>query len=194
MVREPGIYPPPTPTTPSLAPWDAVQELCNKLDRLIAIMEVWTGLPPAEPGAPPGMPGWEPIIAKLEQIRAAIAALEVTVTTPWVGKPAEEIYRRAIRTTGTFYCDKMLNWIEGKRLLLMVISTLDQAVQIQAMGNITPAKEGSVDINAALPCAARGKISIGFAWDDWHPYIGCKIIVAAMPTTGELQIQAVVQE
>ncbi len=186
-MAEGKIYPPPTITTPRRAPWDHVEELCKKLDRLIAVLEAWA------PTAPPiEWPGWEPVISKLDEIKEQIGELEFTA--PWVAKEPEEIFRKAIRATGTLNSDKMANWTKGKRLLLRVDSSLDQAVQIQAMGNIGNTVNGAVDIGAALPCAAGGKISIGLAWDDWHPYIGCKIASAIAPTTGSLIISAVIQE
>jgi hypothetical protein len=185
------IYPPPKPTTPRLAPWDHVEELCSKLDKLIAVLEAWSPTaPPITP--PPEWPGWEPVISKLDEIKEQIAALEFTA--PWVAKEPEEIFRKAIRATGTLKSDRMANWTQGKRLLLRVDSSLDQAVQIQATGNIGNTVNGAVDINTAQPCAAGGKISIGLAWDDWHPYIGCKITIAIAPTTGILIISAVIQE
>ena len=139
---------------------------------LIALIEQWL----AAQGIPPG------------------EGIEVTVFTPWVAKEPEEIYRKEIRTAGTFYCDRMVNWTKGKRLLLRVVSSLNQSIQIQAMGNINDAKEGSTDINNPQACAAHDRISIGLAWDDWQPYIGAKIIVATAPTAGVLTILAVIQE
>lgn len=181
------IHPPPPITTPRLAPWDHVDDLCNKLDKLISLLEAWA------PAAPPvEWPGWEPVISKLDEIKVQLGALEIA--TPWVAKKPEEIFRKAIRATGTLTSDKMANWTRGKRLLLRVDSSLDQAVQIQATGNIGNTVNGAVDINAAQPCAAGGKISLGLAWDDWHPYIGCQITTAIAPTAGMLIISAVLQE
>lgn len=186
-------HPPPPPSTPRLAPWEHVEELCTKLDRLIAILE---GVAPAVPPPPPEWPGWEPVTSKLDEILKQLKALEIIVTTPWVAKEPEEIYKKAIRTAGTFYSDKMVNWTKGKRLLLKIDSSLNQAIQIQAIGNINNVKEGAVDINGVLPCSANSNISVGPAWDDWHPYVGVKITVAvgAVPTGGILNIWAVVQE
>lgn len=188
---EDKIHPPPKVTTPRLAPWDHVEALCSKLDRLIALIEAWA--PTAPPPAPPvEWPGWEPVISKLDEIKRQLA--EITITTPWVAKAAEEIYRESIRTAATYYTYKMVDWNKGKRLLLRVESSLDQSVQIQPFGNISNSMQGSTDINGVLACAANGKISVGFAWDDWHPYVGAKIIVATAPTTGVLTIKAVIQE
>ena len=215
---ERGFYPPPPPTTPRLAPWDHVDLLCQKLDRLIALME---GVAPAPPAPPPEWPGWEPITSKLNELIAIIAGvapapppewpgwepitskldeisakLEVVLimAAPWVAKEPEELFKRALRTANTFNSDRMVNWSQGKRLLLKVDSSLDQAVQIQVIGNIEPGLNGSVDINAPLPCTANGKITIGLAWDDWHPFIGARITTAVAPTAGILTVMAVVQE
>jgi len=125
-----------------------------------------------------------------------VPAVEVTVRTPWVAKEPEQIFSSAIRSAGTFYSDKMVNWTEGKRILFKVESSLNKAVNIQIIGNVTDTKDLATDINGVLPCPANGNISIGLAWDDWHPYIGVKITVAAgaVPTAGILAISAVVQE
>ena len=120
--------------------------------------------------------------------------IEVTVLTPWVAKEPEEIYRYAIRTTGTFYSNKMVDWTRGKRLLVKVESSLDQAVEIQLIGNIVDDMELATDIDIAKTCPANDNISIGPAWDHWCPYIGVRITVAVAPTSGLLTITAVSQE
>ena len=120
--------------------------------------------------------------------------LEVTVLTPWVAKEPEEIFSRAILTTDPFYTDKMVDWRQGKRIYFFVQSTLNQDVQVQAIGNMTDSKEGATDIDIAHTCPKNDNISIGPAWDHWCPYIGVKITAAAAPTAGLLTISAVIQE
>ena len=141
--------------------------------QLIALLQQWL----AAQGVPP--PG---------------EGVEVTVKTAWVAKEPEEIYKYAIRSAGTFYSDKMVDWTEGKRILFKVESSLNQAVNIQLIGNINDSKELATDIGLELPCTANGNISVGPAWDDWHPYIGVRITVAVAPTAGILSISAVTQE
>ncbi|GAI13210.1 unnamed protein product, partial [marine sediment metagenome] len=99
-----------------------------------------------------------------------------------------------IRTTGTFYSNKMVDWTRGKRLLIKVESSLDQAVEIQLIGNIIDDMELATDIDTPKTCPANDNISIGPAWDHWCPYIGVKITVATAPTSGLLTISAVSQE
>ncbi len=135
----------------------------------------------------------------LEQWLAAqgvpgIPGVEVSVRTPWVAKEPEQIFSKAILSAGTFYSDMMVDWTRGKRIVFKVESSLNQAVQIQVIGNTTDSKELAIDIGPALPCTANGNISVGPAWDDWHPYAGVRITVAVAPTAGILTIWAVVQE
>ncbi|MBA7484020.1 hypothetical protein ES707_19539 [subsurface metagenome] len=143
--------------------------------------------------------GNQAIIGLLQQWLAAqgippAEGVEVTVLTPWVAKEPEEIYRYAIRTIGTFYSSKMVDWTRGKRLVIKVESSLNQAVQIQVIGNTVDDMELAIDINGPFPCTANGNISVGLAWDDWHPFIGVRITTAVAPTTGILKIEAVIQE
>ncbi len=125
---------------------------------------------------------------------AAAEGVEVIVRTPWVAKEPEQIFSSAIRSAGTFYSDKMVDWTKGKRILFKVESSLNQAVNIQVIGNIVDDMNLATDINGALPCAANGNISVGPAWDDWTPFCGVRITVAVAPTAGILTISAVVQE
>ena len=120
--------------------------------------------------------------------------IEVTVSAPWVAKDPEQIFSEAIRTAAIFYSDKMVNWTRGKRLLIKVESSLDRDCDIQVIGNIADTRELAVDVGDLLPCAANGNISAGPAWDDWHPYIGVRIITAMAPTAGILTITAMIQE
>ncbi|MBA7499299.1 hypothetical protein ES704_02039 [subsurface metagenome] len=115
------------------------------------------------------------------------------IVSLWKAKAPEQIYSADIRTADTFY-STMVDWTEGKRFVIKVESSLDQAVIIQAIGNITNTTVRAININGPLACTIDGNISIGFAWDDWHPYIGIEITTAIAPTAGTLTIWAVVQE
>ena len=147
-------------------------ELSERQAILTELLEQWLALQ-GVPGAP---------------------AVEVTVRTPWVAKEPEQIFSSAIRSAGTFYSDKMVDWTRGKRILFKVESSLNQAVQIQLIGNKDDSMGLATDINGALPCPANGNISVGPAFDDWHPFIGIRITVAVAPTAGILTIWAVIQE
>ena len=136
------------------------------------------------------------LIALLEQLLTAPAEERalITVVAPYRAKDPEQIFSSAIRSAGTFYSDKMVDFRNGKRILFKVESSLNQAVNIQIIGNDSDAKELATDINGVLPCTANGNISVGLAWDDWHPYVGVKITVAVAPTAGILSISSVIQE
>ena len=179
------------PTTPRLAPWDHVEELSNKLERLIAVLEAWfPTAPPITP--PPEWPGWEPVLLKLDEIKNLLQ--EKAIADNWVAKSPEEILRQAIRTVGSF-TSEMVNWTKGKRLVLVIRNTLDQALLVQPIGNIREAPESAINIGLPMVCAAfNGRISIGFAWDDWQPFIGCIITTVIAPTAGEAWVEAVLQE
>lgn len=183
-MAEPGIHPPPFPTTPRKAPWDHVEELVQRLDRLIALYEgvAPPEVPPEEP--PPEWPSLAAVISRLDEILNIIR---------WQAAEAVQIYRESIRSAGTFPSE-MANWKRGKRLLLKVKSTLNQNALIQVTGNTKNTVVDSVNINTALNCAAKSSISVGLAWDDWHPFIGCTITTTTAPTDGELKVEAVIQE
>ena len=121
-------------------------------------------------------------------------AAEVSILTQWSAKEPEQIFNQDIRATGTFYSEKMVDWTKGKRLLFKVESSLNQAVEIQLIGNISDDRNLATDVGPSLTCTANGNISVGPAWDDWHPYIGVRITVSVAPTAGILTISAVIQE
>ncbi|MBA7567760.1 hypothetical protein ES708_09477 [subsurface metagenome] len=139
-------------------------------------------------------------------VAPAAEGVEVTVRTDWIAKEPEQIFSSAIRSAGDFYTDKMVNWTKGKRIMFKAESSLNWAVTLQVIGNIVDDKERATDINGALPLAANGNLSVGLAWDDWHPYVGVRITVPTAepgeppppppppPTAGILTISAVVQE
>ena len=187
MVMERKINPPPPPSTPERAPWEDMALLIDRLGRLIELFEAWAGIAPGAPGVPgvPGVPG---------PPGAPAVPAPVEVTAPWGAKDIEKIFKESITAAGTFYSPRMVDWSKGKRLVLRVHSTLNQSAQITAVGNIRNSPTGIVEIEPTVPCDANGDITIGLAWDDWMPYIGCKIVVSTAPTSGELEVEAVVQE
>jgi len=139
------------------------------------------------------------IIGLLEQLVTAagipgVPGVEVTVKAPWVAKTPEQIYSHDIRVVGTFYSDVMVDWTEGKRLLIVVQSSLNQDCQIQLIGNFVDDINLASDIDAPIDVGANENHSVGPAWDDWHPFIGVRITTAVAPTAGILNIWAVLQE
>ena len=142
--------------------------------------------------------GNQTIIGLLQQLLAAqgVPSEEqiITVITQWTAAEPEEIFKEAIRTTGTFYTDKMVDWRRGKRIYFFVQSTLNQDVSIQVIGHMVNTHEGATDINTPKTCPAGDTISIGAAWAYWCPYIGIRITVSVAPASGMLTISAVRQE
>lgn len=101
------------------------------------------------------------------------------------------VYNAAITTIGSFQ-STWFNYSSG-RLLIDVVSTLDQDCSIQLVGNIEASYNTAKDIGVPLNCPAAGALpgglDIGLAEDDWHPYIGVTITTAVAPTTGTLTIK-----
>jgi hypothetical protein len=122
------------------------------------------------------------------------AVVEVTAVTPWRAKEPVQLLSQAIKSAGTIFTDSMVNWTEGKRLLIKAESSLNQAVQLQVTGNVAETETLATDIGPVVPCEANGNVSIGLAWDDWQPFIGVRITLDLAPTDGILTIWAVVQE
>ena len=121
-------------------------------------------------------------------------SLAVSVKTPWVARDPEHIYSHDIRVAGTFQSDKMIDWTEGKRLIIVVQSSLNQDIDIQIIGNFVDDMNLAADINGPINIAANENHTIGLAWDDWHCFVGVRITTAIAPTAGILNIWAIVQE
>ena len=145
-----------------------LEQIAESNARLVELLEQLQGLPPGE----------------------GIKAIQ----TRWQATEPEEIFHKEIRSAASFYTEPMVSWQQGKRLLIKVESSLNQNVQIQLMGNVVDNIQLATEINAPQPCAAGANISIGPAWDDWHPFIGVRVDAAVAPTSGVLIIWAVIQE
>ncbi len=136
-----------------------------------------------------------------EAILKAILGMSATgagglssVETPWMAQEPITIFDQVIDAVGVFECDAMVDFRQGKRLIMKAESSLNQNINIQMIGNIDDSKETADDINGPIPLAANGSVSIGLAWDDWMPFIGCRIPVTVAPTAGRLTIRIVVQK
>jgi len=92
----------------------------------------------------------------------------------------------------------LVDWRGAKRVIFHVTSTLDVACSLQVIGNINDATASATDINGALPMAVGNVttqyLSVGLAWDDWHPYVGMRVTCAILPAAGTITIWAVQQE
>jgi len=174
-----------------MAPWDAIRTLILRLDTLISIYEARGLVAPTIAPTVVGVPG-EPAPAAAP-VQVAISTLSAPIATTWKATEPVEIYKASIRGTGVFV-SKNFNWQKGKRLLIWVESTLDQSVQIQPKGNIRDNLPNATEMGPSIPCTSEGNISIGLAWDDWHPFIGVEITISTAPTKGVLKIEVVAQE
>jgi len=143
------------------------------------------------------------IIALLQQINqgqkellAAIKSLSIPGVSGglWIATEPVLIYEEAIRTIGTFPSSIIVDFRNAKRLLFKIESSLDQAVQVQAVGNIVESFLLADNIGIPVICAIGGVAGIGLGWGDWHPYVAVNITTVIAPTTGRLSIWAVKQE
>ncbi len=122
-------------------------------------------------------------------------AFPSSILTPWVAKEEPVlIFEQAIRNAGVFFTSRRVDFRNGKRLAIRVENTHNQGIILQSFGNFTDTEQQATNIGAPVPCAANANVSIGFAFDDWQPYIGVQITVGVAPTDGILKIYAVMQE
>jgi len=119
------------------------------------------------------------------------------IPTPWMMQPAVSLYnaRPVAAATQTTWFD----FRNGKRLLIDVVSTLDQACVIQLVGNsITGSYATAKLVGGPLACPigvpTTSGLDIGVGInDDWHPYIGLIINCAVLPAAGNLAINGIMQ-
>lgn len=114
----------------------------------------------------------------------------------YIGLAPETIYNAMPAASPSY--SSMVDFRNAKRIVIHATSTLDAAVTLQVIGNTIDSTTEACDIDGALPLAAGSVatqyLSVGLAWDDWHPYVGIEITYAVAPTAGTLLISAVRQE
>jgi hypothetical protein len=122
------------------------------------------------------------------------AGISESILTPWVARDAVVIFDQEVRQAGVIPANLMVDYSNGKRTIIKVESSLDQAADIQTIGNIDNNFDSATDIGPSLPCPINDNISIGLAWDDWHPWISVRMNLAIAPTAGRLKIVVVIQD
>jgi hypothetical protein len=135
----------------------------------------------------------EAILKALQTLSLPGVAGLTSILTPWVAQDPISIFDQMVNAVGNFDSDQMVDFRNGKRLVLIAESSLDQNISIQMIGNIDDSKETAVDISGPKALIAGGSIAIAVAWDDWMPYIGCRVLVPVAPTAGRLTIRVVTQ-
>jgi hypothetical protein len=115
-------------------------------------------------------------------------------SSSWVAQSPVVIYS-AMPGLGTDQ-STWFNFNDLKRAVIKISSTLDQAVNVQLMGNgiqdfATAVAMGmaiNIPVGGPLPITpAVETIGIGVN-DDWHPYLGIEITAAVAPVSGSLTI------
>lgn len=137
----------------------------------------------------------EKALLYLKQIsEAGPGGIAGSVLTPWVAREPAVIFEQEVRQAGNMLADSMVDYSNGKRLLIKVESSLDQAAVIQPIGNIDNNMNTATNVGPPLPCAGNTNISIGLAWDDWHPWMGVRMTFGIAPAAGRIRIIVVIQD
>ena len=177
MVNQRRLNPVPPLSTPEEAPWREIEALTARLDSLTSVLEKMAGITPGVPGIPglPGLPGSGATLSAGPINQILLRTANQLVPTP------------------TLHESFPIDWTSGARLLIKAESTLDQPVTLQAVGNISNAIFRSVNINGAFILPPSGNLTIGFAWDDWHPWVWVRGTLAVQPTKGQLIVSYIIE-
>ena len=134
---------------------------------------------------------FEPITQGVTIDNKTVYWIQPIGTEKWISQTPVVIYSKLPTTIGTFN-STWFDMTNLKRALLYVVSSLDQAVSVQLVGNITPDFTTAVNIGAAISLAIGGPLPITPASgdrgvgtnDDWHPYLACQITTTIAPASG----------
>jgi hypothetical protein len=79
-----------------------------------------------------------------------------------------------------------------RRIIVKAKSTLDQIVQLQLIGDMFNPMDTPTLISGSylvpMGSVTVGSLSIGFADDDWQPYVAVQLTTLVAPTVGRIQI------
>jgi hypothetical protein len=123
--------------------------------------------------------------------QTGIANIQVA-KVPSSGAP-ETIYSAALLAAGTYY-STMVDCQTVRRVAFRITNGLDVDCTAQVIANFTD-DSATADLLASPVVVATGDhASIVPAWDDWQPYMGIVLVVTAVPSSGTLSVEKVVQE
>lgn len=109
-------------------------------------------------------------------------------------EPQEIMAATEIRAIGTTVCDSMADCRSAIVIIVRVVSTLDEDVEIETIGNITDATALYTPIGVNDTCPANDRIDIIMYGDYWRPYVGIQVIAAVAPTSGSISAEVINQE
>lgn len=101
-------------------------------------------------------------------------------------EPQIVVATKAPRTVAPITCDFMADCRGAYRGVLKVESSLDQQVDCQLLGNIVNSPVGATNIGVVYTCGINDSISLGWALDLWHPYIGIRLTPLIAPAAGNI--------
>lgn len=82
----------------------------------------------------------------------------------------------------------------GYRIALVCNNNTDKDVEVRAIGNMYASLSSGVPLSVWHTCQEHGIFVIMLKRSEWLPYITAEIQSLVVPTTGEVYVDAVVQE
>jgi hypothetical protein len=127
----------------------------------------------------------------LQSILAAIQAL-ATGGTPPVPEDPVILWQKTITSAtpaGTPLSTPLVDFRQVRHVLFKFESTLDQAVNLQVVGDIfNTTSTRQVNVGGAIALAAGDTAAAEPGWAQWYPWMGVQITVPVAPATGKLTI------
>lgn len=123
-----------------------------------------------------------------------------TPSTPATVTSSEPILLMSqdIRAGGVvIYSDKMLDCraVTNKgHVYFKIESSLDQAVNVQIVGNMLESFVRASDVGLSIPVPPNGNASITLLESQWCPWVGATVAVPFPPTQGRFNLWAITQE
>lgn len=108
--------------------------------------------------------------------------------------PQEILAATEIRAMGTTVCDNMADCRSAIVIIVRVVSTLDEDVEIESIGNNEDDLATYTTIGVNDICPAGDRIDIIMYGDYWRPYVGIRVIAAVAPTAGSISAEVINQE
>ena len=125
---------------------------------------------------------FNPLSGNANPEKGAIYWIAGTANGAWSTKPPAVIYNTNPLAIGVFQ-SIMFDFRAGKRAMVKINNTTNQAATVQLMGNGTPDFATAVTMGLPVALAPGGSYaSIGVGTnDDWHPYLMMTITFALAP-------------
>ncbi len=149
-----------------------------------------------DPGTLGGGPTPSPLVAAELDVEKLTQAIQAAKTLDF----REFLILGAIRMQGTTtvtFGERMADTRHARNLVFIVRNSQNQAITVQVVGDSANSpRNPAVNVGSSQSVAANTTISIipQIEWW-WHPWMGIKLTTGSTaPTTGQIQVDAFVQE